>query len=256
MFYEGPEEQPGALPPAFRLPGDIPLDRMAARTALLRTIDKAHDARHGSPLDAFQAQAVDILVNSEAAWRAFSFDDENPRTLARYGEHKFGKSCLAARRLVEAGVSLVMVSWPSETVHFDTHAAHFGTMRDDLLPHVDRGCAALLEDLSERGLLGETLVVVTGEFGRTPRINPNSPPGRDHWPYVYSVLLAGGGGAGGRVYGASDDIAGRPRDNPVHVRDLVATIYDHLGIPGDSTVTDMLGRPLSVVAGTPVEGLC
>jgi hypothetical protein len=234
---------------------------MSRRVALLQAIDRRQTgnavsgAPGSAPLDRHQVQAVDILLNSAAAWRAFSIDDERPETIERYGPHKFGRSCLVARRLVEAGVPLVMVSWPSETVHWDTHAGHFPTMRHELLPPADRGCAALLEDLDERGLLDDTLVVWAGEFGRTPAINANPAPGRDHWPFVYSVLLAGAGIRGGQVYGSSDDIAAHPHDRPVHARDFVATIYHLLGYGPETRVTDPLGRQHAVVTGEPVLGL-
>ena len=117
---------------------------------------------------------------------------------------------------------------------------------------MDRGFSALLEDLSERGLLDETLVAWTGEFGRTPLINGNKLPGRDHWPFVYSAVLAGGGVRGGHVYGSSDAIAGQPKDNPVHASDFVATIYHALGYDASTKVVDQLGRPQYVVKGQPV----
>lgn len=195
---------------------------------------------------------MDILA-SGGAWRAFCIDDEKPETIARYGDHKFGRSCLVARRLVEAGVGLVTVAWPGEDgTHFDTHADHFRSMREDLLPPADRAFSALLEDLDRRGLLDDTIVVWAGEFGRTPALNGNHPAGRDHWPYVYSTVLAGGGIRGGQILGASDDVAAHPKDRPVHVSDFVATIYHALGYGADTHVADSLGRTHSVVRGKPV----
>jgi uncharacterized protein (DUF1501 family) len=126
-------------------------------------------------------------------------------------------------------------------------------MKDHLLPPVDRGVSALLEDLDERGMLSETLVVCTGEFGRSPTINKNG--GRDHWGSVYSALLAGGGIRGGRVHGRSDAQGGQPKADPVHVSDLVATIYHVLGHGADTRVVDMFDRPLDIIHGKPVEAL-
>src|SRR4029079_15353503 len=138
-----------------------------------------------------QTRAFNVLT-SKNAWQAFLIGDEKPETLARYGDNKFGRSCLVARRLVEAGVSLVTVPWMHlvSVKNFDTHSNHFKLMKELLLPPVDQAFSALLEHLDERGLLSETLVAWTGEFGRTPKINGSA--GRDHWGSVYSTVLAGG----------------------------------------------------------------
>ncbi len=253
VLFEDKKELPGKLPAAFRLPEGVLSDRLGRRLQLLNSISRDHttETRGEQQFARNQAQAAEIL-NSSGAWRAFSVEDEKPQTIERYGDSKFGRSCLVARRLVEAGVSLVTVAWPGHENHFDTHADHFRTMREELLPPMDQGFSALLEDLSERGLLEETLVAWTGEFGRTPSINGNKLPGRDHWPFVYSAVLAGGGIRGGQVYGSSDSIAGQPKDNPVHASDFVATIYHALGYDGSTKVVDQLGRPQSVVKGQPV----
>lgn len=134
--------------------------------------------------------------------------------------------------------------------NFDTHSRNFTKMRDFLLPPVDRAFSALLEDLTQRGMLDETLLAWTGEFGRTPRINGNA--GRDHWGRVYSTVLAGGGVRGGRVIGRSDAQGGVPASHPVHVSDFVATIYHAMGFDADTRVTDPLGRPHYIVQGKPV----
>jgi uncharacterized protein (DUF1501 family) len=139
------------------------------------------------------------------------------------------------------------------TKNFDTHDKHFKVMKDLLLPPMDRAFSALIEDLCQRGRLDETLVAWTGEFGRTPKVNKKA--GRDHWGSVYSTVLAGGGIRGGQVYGSSDKIAGYPADNPVHVRDFIATIYHALGYGQDTRVVDPTGRPYFVVQGTPVHSL-
>jgi uncharacterized protein (DUF1501 family) len=156
---------------------------------------------------------------------------------------------------VEAGVSFVTVTWMYKHLerNFDTHSHHFPKMKDRLLPPLDRGVSALLEDLDQRGMLNETLVVCTGEFGRTPKINANG--GRDHWGTVYSAVLAGGGIRGGRIWGRSDRQGASPAADPVHVSNLIATIYHVLGYGGERRVVDMLGRPIDVIRGKPVLGL-
>jgi hypothetical protein len=197
-----------------------------------------------------QAQALDVL-GAASTWKAFAIDDESTTLRARYGDDRLGRSCLVARRLVEAGVSLVTVIFGG----WDTHSHHLEHTRDWLLPPLNRAFGALLDDLADRGLLDSTLVAWTGEFGRTPAINGNQPPSRDHWARVYSAVLAGGGVRGGQVYGRSDNLAGEPRDNPVHVSDFVATLYHALGYDDETEVVDALGRPHRIVAGRPVLGL-
>lgn len=256
MFYEEKESLPGTLPADYRLPEEISANRLSDRARLLSTLDGEFEAgerllRHFTQ---FHYQAFEIL-NSSGAWRAFGIDDETPETIDRYGQSKFGRSCLVARRLIEAGVSLVNVCWPGHENHFDTHSDHFPSMRNSLLPPSDKAFAALLQDLDERGMLAETLVVWTAEFGRTPSLNGNNLPGRDHWPYVYSTVLAGGGIRGGQVYGKSDAIAAYPQENPVHVRDFVSTIYHALGYDRDAKVLESNGTPHFFVPGEPVRKL-
>ena len=171
--------------------------------------------------------------------------------LARYGNNRLGRSCLVARRLVEAGVSLVTVIFGG----WDTHSSHLEHTRDRLLPPLNLAFSTLLDDLADRGLLDTTLVAWTGEFGRTPVINGNNPPGRDHWATVYSTVLAGGGIQGGQVYGKSDKLAAEPVDNPVPVADYVATIYHALGYDADTKVVDQLNRPHHILAGRPLLNL-
>ncbi len=256
IFYEEKKELPGNLPTSHRLQAEISAHRLSQRLHLLESMERgtAPNSKSEQQFVKHQAQALDVLSSSRA-WRAFSIEDEKPQTVERYGDSKFGRSCLVARRLVEAGVSLVTVAWPGHENHFDTHGDHFRAMREDLLPPMDRGFSALLADLADRGLLDETLVAWTGEFGRTPALNPNKPPGRDHWPFVYSTVLAGGGIRGGQVYGSSDAIAAHPKDKPVHVRDFVATIYHALGYDQSTTVVDPSGRRHPVVQGNPVAAL-
>lgn len=247
---------PGTMPPGFLPPAEIGLERHRQRVSLLQDFDtrNARDDDSIQDYERYRERALSIL-GSKSAWKAFLLDEERPATIERYGDNKFGRSCLVARRLIEAGVSLVTVPWMflHSTKNFDTHSDHFKTMKELLMPPVDQAFSALLEDLSERGMLDETLVVWTGEFGRTPRINNNA--GRDHWGAVYSTVLAGGGVRGGQAYGSSDKVGGQPVDNPVHVRDLFATIYHALGFSHDANVFDPLGRPHFFIEGKVVQKL-
>lgn len=247
---------PGAMPPGFLPPAEIDLDRHHHRASLLDDFNAPGMADEAmvQGYRRCREQALSIL-DSTSAWEAFLLNDEKPATIERYGDNKFGRSCLVARRLIEAGVSLVTVPWMflHSTKNFDTHSNHFKTMKELLMPPVDQAFSALLEDLSHRGMLDETLVVWTGEFGRTPRVNNNA--GRDHWGAVYSTVLAGGGIRGGQAYGSSDKIGGQPVENPVHVRDLFATIYHALGFTHDAKVVDQVGRPHFFIEGNVVDKL-
>jgi hypothetical protein len=249
---------PGTLPGSFLPPKGVGLDRLRRRAELLQSVEDG--SRTGSAVDSpelyqrARTQALSIL-QSDSVWKAFLLDDEKPTTVERYGDNKFGRSCLVARRLIERGVSFVTVPWMHlhSTKNFDTHAKHFKVMKDLLLPPLDRAFSALLEDLSQRGLLDNTLVCWTGEFGRTPKINGNA--GRDHWGNVYSTVLAGAGIRGGQVYGATDKIGGEPTDKPVYVSDFIATVYQALGYGGSTIVHDRFGRPHPIVKGRPVREL-
>jgi hypothetical protein len=248
---------PGTLPPAFMPQEEIGMARFADRAGLLSQLEARRQTLPSEEIAIYktaQQRAMSVLESS-SAWEAFLLEKEKPATIERYGDNKFGRSCLVARRLVEAGVGLVTVPWMylHSTKNFDTHANHFKLMKDLLLPPVDRAFSALLEDLEQRGLLDETLVAWTGEFGRTPVINKNA--GRDHWGNVYSTVLAGGGIRGGQVYGASDKIGGEPADHPVHTSDFVSTIYHALGFAPGTMVYDMGGRPRPLVEGKPVRAL-
>lgn len=256
IFYPEKKELPGTLPADFRLSEGVSTQRLSHRLQLLNSITRGapSSGKDEQQFAKHQAQALDVL-NSGSAWRAFSIEDEKPATIERYGDSKFGRSCLVARRLIEAGVSLVTVAWPGHENHWDTHSDHFRMMREELLPPMDRGFSALLEDLADRGMLDESLVAWTGEFGRTPSINVNKSAGRDHWPWVYSTVLAGGGIRGGQIYGSSDSVAAHPKDNPVHARDFVATIYHALGFDPSTTVTDLSGQPHHVVPENPITAL-
>jgi hypothetical protein len=250
MAYAREATLPGTLPVAFVPRDDVGADRLQRRLDLLHGVGREtlnEETRVRKEWTACQSQALDVLASPQA-WRALTLDTESPALRDRYGHDPLGRSCLVARRLIEAGVSLVTVVFGG----WDTHSDHLEQTRDRMLPPLDRAFSALLEDLDGRGLLAETLVVWTGEFGRTPWTNANNPPGRDHWARVYSTVLAGGGIKGGQVYGSSDKLASDPKDDPVPVRDFVSTIYHALGIGPDTQVVDMLGRRHFIVPGNPL----
>ena len=198
------------------------------------------------------------LLHSTAARRAFDLSAEPDATRDRYGRSRFGQSILLARRLVEAGVSLVQVNWtriagrPNQG-GWDTHQKHNASLKDFLMPMMDQCFSALIEDLAARGLLDETLVVWFGEFGRTPRFNGAA--GRDHWGPCFSLALAGGGIRGGVVHGSSDKQAAYPVDGRVGACDLLATVFHCLGYDPDTEMHDTLGRPYPISRGRPIEAV-
>jgi len=225
------------------------------RSRLLTAVNQAVGAAGAGPaaeLERLQARACDLLT-SPAAQRAFRLDQEPATVRDAYGRNIYGQSLLLVRRLVEAGTRLACISWaPDANATWDTHGNNFGKLKNELLPPFDRGFSRLLTDLTERGLLARTLVVVMGEIGRTPKINGGA--GRDHWEFCYTVLFAGGGVKGGFVHGASDKHGAYPSQNPVTASDIVATVYHALGIAPDSTLTDPLNRPLMLVPeGEPIR---
>lgn len=247
-----------ALPEFVLAPGLTP-ERLAGRTGLLRELDPLRRALAGEGRDAAynrERERALSLLSAASVRRAFDLDAEPEGARDRYGANNFGQSCLLARRLLEAGVRLVQINWANREdgfavgwdVHGDDQAA-LVRMEQQLCPRFDLGLAALLEDLDERGLLDRTLVVVTGEFGRTPHISRLG--GRDHWPWCFSALLAGGGIRGGAVVGASDQHGGQPADRPVSPADFAATLFDRLGV---SPHRDDRLRPM-VFEGSPVTEL-
>ncbi|MBY0513929.1 MAG: DUF1501 domain-containing protein [Gemmataceae bacterium] len=273
--------------PDYRVPGlellpEVPLDRIGTRDDLRKGLDRGV-ARLGDaePLDrmgVFQRQAVELVTSPETR-RAFDLSQEPAATRERYGTdagsdrsveaRKFGglphigQTFLLARRLIEAGVRLVTVMTGRRIDQaWDTHRDHFGLMRKALCPPFDRALSALMADLDARGLLKETLVVVMGEFGRTPKIgyvtsNAGAAKnnGRDHWPYCYTVLFAGAGVPGGAVYGSSDRTAAFPRENPVGPEDVAATVYAALGIDPALEVRDPQDKPYTLCTGTPIRAV-
>ncbi|MCS7161346.1 MAG: DUF1501 domain-containing protein, partial [Gemmatales bacterium] len=252
-----PDYSPGEL----RLTAELDAGRLQARRSLLEAVNRQAqvlaDADNVAGLDPYLAQAFD-LVTSAAAQSAFDIEREPPAVRDRYGRHTFGQSVLLARRLIEAGVRLVQVNWVRHDngkggQGYDSHRDHLAWCEKELFPPTDAAFASLLEDLEVRGLLKETLVVLMGEFGRTPRFNSNA--GRDHWPQCFTVVLAGGGLPGGIVYGASDRIGAFPTAQPVTPQDLFATIYHRLGLDPEALIYDQQGRPYHLAQGQPISAL-
>jgi hypothetical protein len=269
-FREAPNsaDQPAH---ALSLPTGIDAHRLIARRGLLQLVELQDRMLQKSgttkALGGFYEQAF-RMVSSPAAKRAFNLDLEPPAVRDRCGRNEYGESLLLARRLVEAGVRLISVIWmyfmPNGRIAnvWDNHGgteglgsiSGYAMLKEKYcIPRLDRAFSALIEDLTQRGLLEETLVVAVGEFGRTPKINATQ--GRDHWGMCQSALLAGGGVRGGQVYGASDKIAAYVKDNPVAPEDLLATIHFALGVPRDSEITDQEGRRYRVCDGEPVTAV-
>jgi hypothetical protein len=250
------------------LPEGVTPERLSTRRSLLKTVESAFPLIQESPqiarLDTFYQRAYSLLT-SPAARKAFDIQSEPEKVRDRYGRNTYGQQLLLARRLVEAGVRLVTVYWGGHVnapdPYWDTHQNNFAAQKDQLLPPFDLCLSALLEDLDQRGLLETTLVVTMGEFGRTPRIGQitanaaTNATGRDHWPFCYSIVMAGGGVKGGRVIGASDETASYPAERPVHPADIVATIYHTVGIEPHTMIKDRLGRPIPATQGEPVSEL-
>lgn len=236
----------------LELPGDVSLDRLGRREAL------RHQGERGATrndLDTYREKAVRLL-HSQDIRRAFRLDREDPKLRDRYGRTTHGQSLLLARRLVEAGVRFVTVydhQTNGQLANWDAHSDVFPRHRDDLLPPADRAFAALIEDLTERGLLASTLILALGEFGRTPKIN--SQAGRDHWPHCFSAVLAGGGIRGGTVYGASDKIGAYPDQDGVSPGDLAATLLWRFHLAPHTEVLDLAGRPYQLAEGKPIRTL-
>jgi uncharacterized protein (DUF1501 family) len=227
---------------------------------------RLHSRRHllaqgaaASPSDPFldqQDAALALLCNGRVS-RALDLDREDPRLIDRYGRHCFGQSLLTARRLVEVGVPIVQATMGIVQT-WDTHVANFQRLREKLLPPLDQAVGALLDDLEIRGLLDETLVVMLGEFGRTPRISrltPDAVPGRDHWPRVFSAVFAGAGVVGGQVIGKSDRLGAYPVSRSFGPPDLAATIYGALCVDPATELRDRLGRPLRLCSGETIAPL-
>jgi len=249
---------------------DVNKERMERRASLLQKVNGAmpeiDKAVKDFALDSYQQKALDLVINGRAR-NAFDLTQETDAMRDKYGRHTFGQSCLLARRLIEAGTRFVQVNWPAvangnPTVDaFDTHAENFGPLKNMHCPKLDGGLATLIEDLDQRGLLNDTMVVAIGEFGRSPRLgistsgNGNGAKGRDHWPYCYTALIAGGGIRRGALYGKSDATGSSPTENPVHPSQILATMYHALGIESGTIVHNHLNQPRELVQAEPVLGL-
>jgi hypothetical protein len=238
--------------PALAPGAAMTTERVEGRRHLLAGLNQR--AGQTQEMDRLQERAFDLLT-SRAAQRAFQLDQEPTRLRDAYGRNIYGQSMLLARRLVEAGARLTCLSWAADAnATWDTHGGNFTKLKNQLLPPFDAAISSLLVDLTDRGLLERTLVVVMGEIGRTPRINNGA--GRDHWEFCYTVLFAGGGIRGGASYGASDRRGAYPSTSPVTASDIVATIYHGLGIPADLEIHDRQNRPMVLVPeGAPVREL-
>jgi len=247
--------------PNLSLPEGLAPDRFGRRFDLLasvdrqrRNLDRIATVEH---FDHFRHGAISMLTDARVR-RAFDVTRAGDEAQDRYGKNAFGWSLLMARRLVEAGVNLVQVNLGNNET-WDTHGNAFPHLKDKLFPPTDRALSALLDDLRESGLLDSTLIVMAGEFGRTPKITTLPQhyklPGRDHWGAVQTVFFAGGGTIGGRVVGASDKNGGYPAADPQTPEDMAATIYHALGIPETAAWRDATSRPHHVYLGKPIRGL-
>jgi hypothetical protein len=258
------------------LPGNLSIDRLDHRASLLDVLDRQRrrfdtepaatmaDATNppkiagqsnADPRDIYTEKAFQLL-HSPAVGRAFHLASEDPKLRDRYGRNKLGQSILLARRLVEAGVRFVTVydgQHNGQDANWDAHQNVFDRLKNNLIPPADQAFAALINDLTDRGLLDETLVIAMGEFGRTPKINAAA--GRDHWPHCYSIVLAGGGVHGGITFGSSDKFGAYPDTDAVTPADLAATLFWRFGLDTTREIRDLTGRPYKLADGQPIRSL-
>ena len=236
---------------------EMTLDRLDLRKDLLSQLDDEQRRVEGGTVDSFdriRQRAFSLLTKSKLK-TAFDVETEDPRVRDKYGRHLFGTSALIGRRLVEAGVRFVDVYWDGYQTrvptgldpYWDTHSNNFIQLKQVNLPNLDQTFDALMDDLDDRGLLDETLVVMMSDFGRTPKVNGSA--GRDHWTYCYSVVFAGAGIKGGTICGASDSQAAFVKDRPVRPADICSTIYHCLGIDPETLIVDKAGRPMAISHG-------
>ncbi len=245
--------------PDIFLPPGMTAEHLDERRVLLDQLDRGLRSAETEVVrdrDSWRQKAYEVMRSSAVA-DAFALDREPARVRERYGQHLFGKGCLLARRLLEAGAGLAAVYWhyegPDDSPVWDTHWNNFPHLRERLMPPTDAALAALLGDLDQRGMLDDTLVVCMGEFGRSPLINRNG--GREHWPGVQSVVFAGAGIQAGSVYGASDRSGAAPAENPVMPADITATLMHLLGIPADLEIVDRTQRPQRACSGKVISGI-
>lgn len=247
--------------PDLSLPKSVSAEAIDYGREMLKIVDQHFRSKEEiadfAKMDTFQEQALRMIL-SPTVKNAFDLSQESEKTKERYGRHRPGQSVLLARRLVEAGCRFVTAAGYKAN-QWDTHGNNEKSLREDLAPLLDQSLSALMEDLDQRGLLETTVVIVTGEFGRTAVINQVA--GRDHWPDCWSLLLGGGGIQGGHVIGASDKDGAYVADRPISIGDLYATVYKAMGIDWTKTYDSPLGRPIYIangpgdVPGVPVKEL-
>jgi hypothetical protein len=249
----------------LKLREEVGSDRLSRRAKLRDSITEGMPALEKATkkydLNEYYDKALGLVLSGKAR-EAFELTKESDKMRERYGKNTFGQCCLLARRLVEAGTRFVEVNWPkvanSDNHSWDVHVGLSKRMKDQAAPMFDAGLAALIGDLDERGLLAETLVLAVGEFGRSPQRgvstsgNDNNDDGRDHWPYCYTACIAGAGVKRGFVFGKSDKTASAPTENPVHPKELLATIYHSMGIDPGTIVMNHLNQPRELVQAEPV----
>jgi hypothetical protein len=242
--------------PALSRPADITAQRHERRAKLLSLLESRRPAiADGGFYGSFRDQAVQLTGAQQGRADEFSLDGEPQAMKEWYGLNRFGRAMLLARRLALAGVAMTTIQFNEMTIcdGWDTHSKNFEALESELLPMLDRGLSALIEDLGNRGALEETLIVVMGEFGRTPKINAQA--GRDHWGSCQSVLMAGGGIRGGIVFGESDKIGAYPSEKPIDPVDIHATMYHCMGLDPAAVIHDHLDRPHPLSSGKPVMEL-
>jgi hypothetical protein len=252
----------------LQLRPEVSSKRLERRASLHQSIAsgmKALDkATKKYDLDEYYTKALSLVISGKAR-DAFDLSKEPAALRERYGKNTFGQCCLLARRLIEAGTRFVEINWPkvanSDNHSWDVHAGLSGRMKNQAGPMLDGGLSTLLADLDDRGLLSETLVVAVGEFGRSPQRgvstsgNDNQDDGRDHWPYCYTSVIAGAGIKRGYVHGKSDKTASAPVENPVHPKELLATIYHSVGINPGTIVYNHLNQPRELVQGETINAI-
>ena len=235
---------------------EITVQRLRDRRGLLAEIDSQRerlDVAAAKSRQVFYDRAFGMLT-SAATHQAFDLAAEPTKVRERYGWNQVGQSCLLARRLVEAGLPFVNVHWcKTPSGSWDTHGQNFTKMKESLGPTLDTALSALIEDIEQRGMLNDVLIVPMAEFGRTPQINKNA--GRDHWPFVYSLALAGAGLKRGCVEGASDRLGAYPASTPYEPADMAATIYHVLGVPHNTVLYDRENRPHKLIVGKKIESI-
>ncbi len=245
-FAAGNPNASGYAVSDLNLPLDVDWSRMQIRRRMLAAVERQFLQVEKDPrfetIDSFSERALDLMASPKTR-QAFDISQEPAKLRERYGYTLTGQGALLARRLVEAGVRFVLVSKAFGT--FDTHSSNFKTLRGEL-PEIDMAVGTLFQDLEERGLLDTTIVLLTGEFGRTPKVN-NSNAGRDHWPKAFSLVIGGGGFKRGHVIGATDATADSVKDDPITPEQLTATLYERLGVDYRQVYETSIGRPLKLV---------